>query len=1032
MQEIVGLPQELESADYSSAAEGKKLWIIPTRAEELYLADRLGASRVAKKDFINVYSTNKGRLGWLIPRVENGIYVTSSDGQPVGEGKPLLAGENVLQIYARWNKERSYVWVRTEADRLYAFMPEETPQGWIIRPLNKGLPLKIGTQDLAVDLVGVTGSGEVIWVTAPSRFAPPNAWGDVYRAEIRGEGVSVTPVPRQYYEGKPVNTLFWDYENPWRFWAKSPDLCFYEVRLSSQSLGQSKLLVEPSKIFDHHSSCVFVEHIVPSSIPGRYWIKATPTYYLMGPASDVSEVALVLGNSELNLKTVAAPRLRFAPHEGSTLQARLDWPTRDDHPLDLDPDLSKARSHIHVSFLNPKDHQALPRMEGEGFADKGKAEVTLHTDGKSHWNEKFDIQLEYVDPKTLTDFRIIWRGVTLAPTLYELILASPYWKGLWVLTVPTVALLLALGRSWRIRRWVPVAVSATEMLIVSRLPEPLRITPGELFFVIAAAFISLLLAGLISPTLFRELASLQPFRLLVPSALQLPRLRRLIFKDYVAHLRMLLQRFREEASEETYVPLAATASGCRLPAGLTIGPQVGLMEIAATLTAEDPQKRVNLLIEAPGGRGKSALWNELLECCLAAFEKNPLCPIPVIGDSRCKTVESMVESGLGRFRISADLTAAQLKSGEFSVFLDNLSSAGLTPADLETFFRSGGESTRLCLANRPDGEWRGAVRRADSWLIVEPERLTDSSVGNFVEAYAIADAKRANRDVTAYVLLVKEKVKSFLPVCRSEDGSYLPLLVRLCTLAIERDVTSIDDIYQSALKRLLTRRPNMKDLEIERLLVEAESLSLETYWHGHDRVFRFERSTPEHTQTVRELLQAGIVVRADSIKRLTEEPKQVRFFHDSVQSYLVARGLHRAGEWSCFLQAAGDPDFYRAASDLTSGTGSELFQMCLYVFECDRVKRLLGDDLLNWAGQYRATLSIDEVRVGLSQENQAATDAQLPSLAGAGEYLRIAVGIVVAEDAQDVSNNQVGRLYAQLAPKIWQRISTKESHPKAA
>ncbi len=1032
LQEISGIPPDLESQDYSAIAQGKRLLAIPVRGVGIYFIEASGAHNISKKDLSNVYSTNTGELAWLIPRLDKGVYLVDGTGRPLNQGAPLLKDEDVVQVYSRFRERDSYAWVRTQSDRLYAFAPIETPQGWAIRPLNHGHPVAIGAQTLAVDLARVIGSGRVAWVTSQSRFAPPGAWGDIYRVEVQGDDIAVSSVPRQYFEGKSVNTLFWDLENPWRFWARSPDLCLYEVRLHPQGKSEPGTEAEPAKVFDHHSSCVLVEQIIPSGIPSRYWINATPSYYLMGPANDITEAIVSLGHARLSLKTPRGHRLRFAMREGSSIHASLNWPTRDDHLMDMNPETSRERPRIHITFLDPRDHQSTPRAEGEGFADKGEASILLHTNGSSHWNETYDIQLEYHDPQTLTNFRILWPGVTLAPTLYELVTASPYWKALWLLALPIFALLLAINKSWRVRRWIPVAVSAIEVLIASRLPEPIKTTPLELLSVAACCSLTMLLAGLASPALFRELALIQPFRLLVPAALQLPRLRRRVWKSYVKNVRMLLQIFREDASNETYVPLATSVVGSRPPQGSSVGSQADVKSIVTVLSAKDPQHRATILIEAPGGRGKSALWNELLARCLDAFENDPLCPLPVIGDPRCSTVESMVESGLGRFGISPDITAAQLKSGEFVVFIDNLSSCDLAPADLETFFRAGGDKTRLCLTNRPDKEWRGPVRRADTWIIVEPERLSDSSIWGFVDNYAITDAIRMNRDAESYTKLVREKVEKFLPICRSEDGSYLPLLVRLCTLAIERDISSIDDIYLSALRRLLTRKDAMSNLDVERVLVEAEQIGIETYWHEHDRLFRFERTTPERTQIMRELLQAGVVVGADRTKRLNEEPKQVRFFHDSVQSYLVARGLHRAGDWECFLQAAGDPFFCRAASDFIGGTGSELFQMCLYVFEASRVRRHLIEDLLSWAGCYWATLSIDDVLVGLTEESQAAVERRISTLVGAGEYLRIAVEVVAAEDMQEDGTVRLGRLYAKLAPKVWQRTCVEENRNEVA
>ncbi len=473
------------------------------------------------------------------------------------------------------------------------------------------------------------------------------------------------------------------------------------------------------------------------------------------------------------------------------------------------------------------------------------------------------------------------------------------------------------------------------------------------------------------------------------------------------------------------MPIAASVTGRQLPPGSAGDPRVGVGTIAVLLTAKDPRLRANVLIEAPGGRGKSALWNELIARAVDVFEQDPFCPLPVLVDPRRSSVVEMVVSGFGRFGISPESTSAQLKAGELVAFLDNSSGSGITAAEIESFFRSPeGECTRLCLASRPDRAWHVAVKRSDVWLAIEPERLTDESVGEFIDAYAAADAQRARHDEPCYAAQVADQVRSFLPVCRSEDGTYLPLLVRLCTLAVEREIRSVDDIYQSTLKRLLSREPGTGDLEIEQLLMAAEQLAAETYWKKSERVFRFERTVPESTQTVRELLSCGVVVSADRNLRLADEPRQVRFFHDSMQSYLVARSLHRADEYRCLLRAAGDPAFSSAASDLIGSTGSEVFQMCLYVFDPARVRRLLTGDLQSWAERYRALLSIEDVMGGLTEGTRATVEGRLSASSGAAECLLLAVKTILAEDL-DEDNLRLGRLYARLAPKIWSRVEVE-------
>ena len=89
------------------------------------------------------------------------------------------------------------------------------------------------------------------------------------------------------------------------------------------------------------------------------------------------------------------------------------------------------------------------------------------------------------------------------------------------------------------------------------------------------------------------------------------------------------------------------------------------------------------------------------------------------------------------------------------------------------------------------------------------------------------------------------------------------------------------------------------------------------------------RDSPDESK-LRRLLDAGLLVSADA--RPGPVPTHVRFFHDSMQSYLTARALYARyasqARWDCLWRAAGEPGFAREQSDLMTEAGSELFDEC--------------------------------------------------------------------------------------------------------
>jgi hypothetical protein len=171
-------------------------------------------------------------------------------------------------------------------------------------------------------------------------------------------------------------------------------------------------------------------------------------------------------------------------------------------------------------------------------------------------------------------------------------------------------------------------------------------------------------------------------------------------------------------------------------------------------------------------------------------------------------------------------------------------------------------------------------------------------------------------------------------------------------------------------------------------------------------------------------------------------PKEVWFFHDSMQSYLTAYGLaaeDRQGyqqlpplgdnrPWDrsrVLLWAAANGNFARAQSDIVLAGGTELFQMCLATFMPRQgLRRWLCDELVRWAEDHRENLRRDDV---LKAVPRSLVD-QVKSTRGPAKVLGRAARICFdADEAQD-SVERLGLLYAGIATLVYEWESAPK-HP---
>jgi HEAT repeat protein len=569
-------------------------------------------------------------------------------------------------------------------------------------------------------------------------------------------------------------------------------------------------------------------------------------------------------------------------------------------------------------------------------------------------------------------------------------------------------------------KWLPflvpllsgIGVSLTD--ITSYYPQHTR--PWLLTSLLLVEFAALIAGGLVSPRVLRQIAPVKPFNLVVPLALRLPRGRRRFFADYVQRVRQQTEYDRRQAADEQYTILPADVRDDRnVTATICANPADAILKFLSG--ADGPSGQV--LVEATGGRGKSALIREVVSRALAAFEKDPgRKPLPVRLTGKGDSIETMVREVLGAMLILPELLTQHLEAGDFFLVLDGVSESGLSDKVLAGFLNGPYSATSVLLGSRPTSQFRQLIEGTPRWMTVEPRRLDEASLDRFIAHYG------------AKPLSAPVKV-----ACRGAEGTYLPILVRMAmrTNSDRRAAVNVADIYREYFLQMFAAEfPDHK--ERLRLLNETGRWCLETYWKDGQRNRKYEGSDLQQV-----LLRAGVFVPAGGITIA----KEVRFFHDSMQSYLTAYALSAEdehgyahlprpaedgdGAWDrrrVIFRVAGAELFVGAHSDIVLTEGSELFQMVLATFS-DRaaLRQFLRLELENWASAHHQDLRLADFKAALPKS--VARKAR--TFSDNKELLMKAADVAFEEDRDSTTVDALGAIYGCLAPLVWK---LKESEGK--
>lgn len=547
-----------------------------------------------------------------------------------------------------------------------------------------------------------------------------------------------------------------------------------------------------------------------------------------------------------------------------------------------------------------------------------------------------------------------------------------------------------------VRRWLPllVAASAGGSSESSRIIHWVNIDEQLLLALLGATFLAAVTLGVLSTKAFRSIAQLEPFHALVPIALTSDRLRSRLYAEHVRETLRQVGLQRDKLNGEYYA-----ATPCDLFVSESQQKSIVMFPVEELLAQ---RKSVHTLITGPGGRGKSALLRQTTIAACALYERDCSRPIPVLSSATGATMIDLVANSLGASAFPRDILAAELSAGHFMLLIDGLTEGTVDATTIGKFLKSDSEGciTVICSA-RPSDAYQEAFVASRFGCLLTPRMLDDACLAGFQEAYIEGDRKNGIESFSLSGARSK--------VCRSTEGTYLPILVRLC-MQLPEDVFSLAEVYDKTFARLLGIDVFAASAKID----AAAELCVDTYWKTGVRSLAYARAAAEKVGLLDTLVKANILVPLkSSLPRaaLDNRPEEVKFFHDSMQSYLTARGLLKGGqEWSEILRGAATAPRFRARSDRDI---PEVFQMCLEVFGPQELLiEVLKNELLKIVPIADKQLSKNKL-LSLSPVATGATFAEFPKEQGVGEMLKLSVQAL--SDKNGRLRDDLGLLFAAVA-----------------
>jgi len=729
-------------------------------------------------------------------------------------------------------------------------------------------------------------------------------------------------------------------------------------------------------------------YVPPATFADAYVINTVEMAYFVRPAAGAFALSLVTGPKILAPRTGApatTDHLKLDPNAPA-----VDFKVR----LGGQPDASLsagARVSLHIACPGHDGTVELETSEIPTF----KGDFALHRKSQTGkpipYGESCSLRVAFVDAMgSRVEYR--WTNVEFVePKDFFL---QPWFLSIVAYGVMMLCLLASFSVKSRYRRWTPAGVALMPAVtIMLALPQVFdRLVFGGL---LAGTFVVAAVAGLVSPVAFRALERSEPFRTLAPIAFSFPRMKRRLLQRYLRRVREYVAYARQLAGDEKYCDIGIEIMASQIPGGDDRLKELKPLD-AAKLCGLLQKDGVNMLVEAPGGRGKSALVRAVIEGALDAAEDDIGQPIPVVCEGEGADLLARIAAALGPDCPSEELLNALLQAGQFFIVIDGVTESSVTTAMLNTHLTRYGAACPILLSGRPNPSFERFLRNTDSWLLLSPSALTDITLGEFVRSYG--HPPEAFTDVLRNA-------------CRNLDNTYLPVVVRLALLASDGQPASVAEIYERAILRLVGGDAALFDAAID--------LCFGTYWVNGERILAYLQLDSTQRDTADKLLKASVMVPVQSRVGANrfQAPTRLRFFHDSLQSYLTALAVRRqANNTDLVLEAAAHPRFKndrgrRAAHDMP-----EVFEMCLHTFLGEqRGRETLYKELVVWSQRYAGTFSRDWV---VEECGKLSISLPIgPDVAG-GIALRTAIERCHTEG--DI--RLIGGIYAAVANVLWPRL----------
>jgi hypothetical protein len=795
----------------------------------------------------------------------------------------------------------------------------------------------------------------------------------------------------------------------------------------------------------------------------RGWLCAGSHLFTFGPALP-SELDVVLGETRLPPPGKGPPAVRRSFPTVRITAAGAGHP-----PLAT----KNATLKLFASAQPPPgQEQAEPRKilvaqsfnyEQEG--DDGTTVVLKRTDWKPKAGQKYLLVLEHNDNEWGAQIEAAWPDVTFTEDWYH----NPSVLAVGVyLAALLMAGLLALGLRPlpQPARWGPVVPLLGTSVVPFALDHwaALDLNVNLLAVLVGVTVVVGLGYGLLNPPFLGLLArNCAPIDILVARLVARHAwFRRRQFAPYVRELReKTLVRWKKSCFDEVYVTLPARIRG---------GPDAACADPATEIARRLAKERRGALLVGAGGCGKTALLREVVEQTLRRFQEDGSAPLPVLVQKSLDNddgpgtraaaakadpspVEEVLRKRLSEYLLSDRQFADGLQAGDFVAVFDGVSEVAGAGALFETFLEEGNNrATPLLLSARwagegADSEFAGLMMKGrPEGLVVECLPLDEGTLPQFEGRYLDIDEEiRRSDDKHRDEWAPARLSPAMKEACRvgTTSNAYLPLLVRLAVRVGARE-GGVREIYDKTLVKLIG---SADDPQIDWL----ERLCVDTFWKNpkRDRLIPFRNATEEQREKLRRLLDRSLLIR-DGFSPVNNDPDNVRFFHDTMQSYLTACGLAKgfAGEgpavdpWAVLFRAAGHPEFSMDRSEIAGVAGSELFQMCLHVLSPPRAPgaacQVLRRHMRAWAevsdfcalgkGAVLAACPDDP---GPAPEARAVKD---DLSATTGDMIRKVIALYGhgnEESARALRNLSV--LYGNLAGVIWRNVDRPDeklvSHP---